>query len=163
MRAMASGCDRPIVLPLSNPTALAEATPEAILRWSDGRAIVATGSPFAPVLHDGRLHEIGQANNVFVFPGIGLGAIASGATRITDAMVLAAARTLAARVTDARLAAGALYPPISDLRSVSHDVAVAVASDAIRSGDAPAPEDGGLHAEIAAAMWWPAYVPYRPA
>jgi malic enzyme len=163
VRAMASGLDRPIVLPLSNPTALAEATPEDILRWTGGRALVATGSPFAPVLHDGRLHEIGQANNVFVFPGIGLGAIASGAIRITDAMVLAAARTLAGRVTQERLAAGALYPPISDLRSVSHEVAVAVATEAIRSGDAPWFDDAALRAEIDAAMWWPDYVPYRPA
>jgi len=163
VRSMASNCPRPIILPLSNPTALAEATPENILRWTDGSALVATGSPFAPVVHDGRLHEIGQANNVFVFPGIGLGAIASGARRITDAMVLAAARTLAGRVTEARLAAGALFPPIADLRAVSHDVAVAVASEAIRSGDAPAIDDGDLRSEIDAAMWWPAYVPYRPA
>jgi malate dehydrogenase (oxaloacetate-decarboxylating) len=163
VRAMASSAPRPIVLPLSNPTSLAEATPESILRWSDGRALVATGSPFPPVVHDGRVHEVGQANNVFVFPGIGLGAIACGASRITDAMVLAAARTLAERVTDARLAAGALYPPISELRSVSHDVAVAVAGEAIRSGNAPRIEDDVLRAEIDAAMWWPAYVPYHPA
>ena len=163
VRAMASGCPRPIVLPLSNPTSLAEATPESILRWSDGRALVATGSPFPPVIHEGRAHEVGQANNVFVFPGIGLGAIACGASRITDAMVLAAARTLASRVTEARLAAGALYPPISELRAVSRDVAVAVASEAIRSGHAPSIEDDALQSEIDAAMWWPAYVPYRPA
>lgn len=163
VRAMASGCPRPIVLPLSNPTSLAEATPESILRWSDGRALVATGSPFPPVLHEGRAHEVGQANNVFVFPGIGLGAIAAGASRITDAMVLAAARALADRVTESRLAAGALYPPISELRAVSRDVAVAVASEAIRSGHAPSIEDEALQSEIDAAMWWPAYVPYRPA
>jgi malic enzyme len=163
LRAMAAGCPRPIVLPLSNPTALAEATPADILRWTDGRAIVATGSPFAPVVHDGRRREIGQANNVYVFPGIGLGAIASGASRITDAMVLAAARTLAAQVTDARLGDGALYPPIANLRAVSREVAVAVAGEAIRSGQAPPMEDGDLRSEIESAMWWPAYVPYRRA
>ena len=163
LRAMAAGCPRPIVLPLSNPTALAEARPEQILSWTDGRAIVATGSPFSPVVRGGQRHEIGQANNVFVFPGIGLGAIVSGARRVTDSMVLAAARTLASRVSAARLASGALYPEIAVLRDVSRAIAVAVARDAVGTGDAPAAVEGQLESDIDAAMWWPAYVPYTPA
>ncbi|HET8778287.1 MAG TPA: oxaloacetate-decarboxylating malate dehydrogenase, partial [Candidatus Limnocylindria bacterium] len=157
IETMAASTDRPIVMPLSNPTAVAEARPEQVLAWSGGRAIVATGSPFAPV--DGRV--IGQANNVFVFPGIGLGAVVSEATRITDAMILAAARTLAGHVTPERFATGALYPPIADLRPISRDITLAVAGEAMRSGLA-AP-NASLEADVDAAMWWPDYVPYVPA
>jgi malate dehydrogenase (oxaloacetate-decarboxylating) len=156
VRAMASGTDRPIVMPLSNPTAIAEARPDEIVRWTDGRALIATGSPFPPV--DGR--RFGQANNVFIFPGLGLGAIVSEASRISDRMVLVAARTLAAQVGPDRLAGGALYPPIADLRPVSRAIALAVGREAIGSGVAP-PSDT-LDEDVDAAMWWPAYVPYSP-
>ena len=157
VRAMASGTVRPIVMPLSNPTAISEATPDEIVRWTDGRALVATGSPFPPV--DGR--RVGQANNVFIFPGLGLGGIVSETSRISDPMVLVAARTLAAEVSADRLADGALYPPIADLRSVSRAIALAVGREAISSGLAPPSET--LEADVDAAMWWPAYVPYTPA
>jgi malic enzyme len=143
--------DTPVVLPLSNPTSAVEATPADVLAWTNGRALVATGSPFDAVeLPDGRRVEIGQANNVFVFPGIGLGAIVAEARTVTDAMFLAAAHELAASVTDDRLATGALYPPVSALRDVSRRIAIAVAG-ADRAD------------EIEAAMWWPEYVPYLPA
>ena len=155
IRSMAAGSDRPIIMPLSNPTLIAEARPNDVLRWTDGRALVATGSPFAPV--DGR--EIGQANNVFIFPGLGLGSIVSEATGISDAMLLVAARTLAGAVTPARLAAGALYPPISALREVSRAIGLAVAAEAIASGLAAT--NDRIEADLDAAMWWPAYVPYR--
>jgi malate dehydrogenase (oxaloacetate-decarboxylating) len=142
---------RPIVMPLSNPTSVTEAVPADILAWSDGRALVATGSPFPALdLPDGRRVEIGQANNVFVFPGVGLGAIVAEAPIVTDTMFLTAARVLASLVTDDRLATGALYPPVSDLRAVSRAIAVAVAG-----------EDRAD--EVDAAMWWPDYVPYIPA
>jgi len=162
VRAMGRGCDRPVIMPLSNPTANTEARPADILDWTDGRALVATGSPFAPVTRDGTVHEIGQANNVFVFPGIGLGTIVSGASGVSDAMILAAARTLADAVSPERLASGALYPRVSALREVSRAVAVAVAREAVRSGLSGA-DDASLEADVDAAMWWPAYVPYRRA
>ena len=157
IRAMAAACDRPVIMPLSNPTAIAEARPADVMVWTGGRAIIATGSPFGSV--EGR--EIAQANNVFIFPGLGLGAIVAEASRISDAMVLVAARTLADAVTADRLAAGALYPPIPALRAVSRSIAVAVAREAVSSGLAPANES--LEADLDAAMWWPAYVPYRRA
>jgi malic enzyme len=157
IRAMAATCDRPIVMPLSNPTAIAEARPADVMAWTAGRAIIATGSPFTSVA--GRV--IGQANNVFIFPGLGLGAIVSEASRISDSMVLIAARTLAGAVTADRLSAGALYPPIAQLRAVSRSIALAVARDAISSGLALPNES--LEADLDAAMWWPAYVPYTPA
>ena len=148
--------ERPIVLPLSNPTSVVEATPADVLSWTDARALVATGSPFEPVdLPDGRRVEVGQANNVFVFPGVGLGAIVAEALTVTDRMFLLAAETLAASVSDDRLAIGALYPPVTDLREVSRGIAIAVAREAGTVED----PDGAVDS----AMWWPAYVPYLPA
>ena len=154
MAERVSPAERPIVLPLSNPTANCEATPADVLAWTQGRALVATGSPFPAVTLDGVRHEIGQANNVFVFPGVGLGAIVAQAATITDRMFLLAARELAASVSDDRLATGALYPPVHDLRAVSRRIAIAVAREAGGVDD--------VEAAIDAATWWPAYVPYVP-
>ncbi len=162
VRAMAERCARPVVMPLSNPTANTEAHPADVIAWTDGRALVATGSPFPPVTHDGVVHEVGQANNVFIFPGLGLGAIVAETTRVSDEMILVAARTLAATVTADRLAAGALYPTVGSLRAVSHAIARAVGHEAVNSGlgrSSPAT----LDTDVDAAMWWPAYVPYRRA
>ena len=163
IRAMAGATDRPVILPLSNPTSRCEATPTDVLRWSAGRAIVATGSPFDAVEVDGQRREIGQANNVFVFPGLGLGAIAAEACTITPRMFLLAAHRLADSVTEARLASGALYPPVRDLRSVSRAIAIGVASEAVSSGLAGIDATTDIEALVDGAMWWPAYVPYRPA
>lgn len=163
LRAIAAGTARPIVLPLSNPTSAAEATPIDVLRWTGGRALVATGSPFDAVEVDGRRIEIGQANNVFVFPGLGLGAIASETSAITDRMFLLAARTLAAAVTDERAASGSIYPPVGDLRAVTRSIAIGVAGEAVATGSAGIPADADVEAVIDGAMWWPAYVPYVPA
>jgi malate dehydrogenase (oxaloacetate-decarboxylating) len=146
--------DRPLVMPLSNPTSQAEATPADILAWTGGRAMVATGSPFEAVTLDGRRHDVGQANNVFIFPGVGLGAIVAEARTVTDRMFLVAAVELAASVTDERLAGGALYPPVRLLREVSRRIATAVATEAGAPGD--------VEADVATAMWWPEYVPYLP-
>jgi malate dehydrogenase (oxaloacetate-decarboxylating) len=163
IRAMAAGTERPIVLPLSNPTANTEAAPADVLAWTDGRALVATGSPFPPVTIGGRAREIAQANNVFIFPGVGLGAIAAEAGEVTDAMFLAAAETLAEHVSAERLEIGALYPSVTTLRSVSREIAIRVAGEALRSGLSPLPADTDVAALVDAAMWWPAYVPYRRA
>ena len=163
IRATAAGVPRPIIMPLSNPTSYAEAIPIDILRWTDGRAIVATGSPFDAVDVDGRRQEIGQANNVFIFPGLGLGAIAAEARSITSRMFLLAARTLAAAVTDERIASGAIYPPVSDLRAVSRSIAIDVATEAVRVGLAEIESGTDIEALIDAAMWWPDYVRYEPA
>ena len=163
VRAVAAGTGRPIVMPLSNPTSAAEATPADVLRWTDGRALVATGSPFDPVDVDGHRREIGQANNVFIFPGLGLGAIAAETRTITDRMFLLAARTLADAVSDERLAVGALYPPVGELRAVTRAIATVVAREAVEAGLAGIAADTDIDDLIDGAMWWPAYVPYSPA
>jgi malate dehydrogenase (oxaloacetate-decarboxylating) len=157
IREMAQGCARPIILPMSNPTSKTDGAPSDIIEWTGGRALVATGSPFEPVRHGGRLHVIGQANNAFVFPGIGLGAIVSEAREITDDMFLAAASTLAASVSRDRLAEGAMYPNQSELREVSRRIAVSVvaAAGAGGVGRPYGPEEA--EARVAETMWFPAY------
>ncbi len=160
VRHVAAHTERPIIMALSNPTNKTEVLPSNALAWTDGRAVVATGSPFAPVDLGGNTHCIGQANNVVVFPGIGLAALVSGARRISDEMFLAASKALAALVDNECLSVGQIYPPISRMREVSLAVAMAVAQEAISSGLAAPIED--LEGEIAAAMWYPEYVAYRP-
>ncbi len=158
---MAQHIDRPIILPLSNPTSNAEVTPKAALSWSNGRAIVATGSPFAPVDYDGVEHRIGQANNVFIFPGMGLGVVTIKPREITDRMFLAGAYALADQVGSDLLAVGQIYPNMDDVRAVSRAVAIAVAQEAIDEGVAD-PVDS-LEEAIDDVMWTPEYLPYRPA
>jgi malic enzyme len=158
---MARYVDRPIIMPLSNPTTHAEVTPEQALAWTGGRAVVATGSPFPPVTHRDQTHHIGQANNVFIFPGIGLGALTAGATRITDSMFLAGARALASTVSSDMLDSGRIFPPITAATKVAVHVARAVAEQAVQDGvGEPA---GDLESAISAAHWSPDYLPYRPA
>jgi malate dehydrogenase (oxaloacetate-decarboxylating) len=160
--ALAERVEFPIVMPLSNPTTATEAIPADILRWSDGRAIVATGSPFPAVQLGEQRTVIGQANNVFVFPGLGLGAIVAEAARMPDELFLVAARTLAGCVTDERLTDGAIYPAVSELRAVTRAIATAVARTVVRMGLAGCREttDAEVDAAVDRAMWWPAYVPY---
>ena len=161
IEAMAKAHERPVVMPMSNPTAFTEAIPADIVDWSQGRALIATGSPFDDVMVAGTRHVIGQANNMFVFPGIGLGAVVSRARRITTPMFLAAARALAAEVDDTRLGEGALFPSISRVREVSRAVALAVAEAAVADGVAEPLFD--LEASVDRAIWEPFYLPYRPA
>lgn len=160
IRAMAAHVERPIVLPMSNPTDLAEAVPADLLEWTDGRALIATGSPFPPVEHAGQRFEIGQANNALVFPGLGLGLIVARAQRITDSMFLAAARAVAEHV-DASAPGTALLPQVADLRSTSAVVAAAVARAAAADGVAGVELPADLDAAVAAAMWEPRYHPVR--
>lgn len=157
---MARHAEHPLIMPLSNPTSHTEVTPAAALDWSEGRAIVATGSPFSPVERGGRTHRIGQANNAYIFPGMGLGVIASGARAVTDGMFLAAAETLSELTDPELVAAGQIYPNIQDARSVARAVACAVAEQAVADGAADPVDD--IEAAVDAEMWHPDYVPMRP-
>lgn len=157
IREMAARTPTPIVMPLSNPTANAEATPADVLRWTEGRALVATGSPFEPVRTGGVTRQVGQANNMLIFPGVGLAAIVSWATQITDGMFGVAATTLASLVPADRVAQGALYPPVADLRRVSRAIATAVAAQARQDGVARLAPGDDLDKAVAAAMWDPSY------
>lgn len=159
VRSAAGHVERPVIMPMSNPTSYSEATPEEVMRWTEGRALVATGSPFPPVLYDGAIHRVGQANNMFVFPGIGLGVLAARATKVTDSMFLAAAKALAASVPDSALKEGALYPSIDDVRKVSKIVAIAVFAQAVADGVGEPAED--MEAAVDAEIWEPEYQPYR--
>ncbi len=159
IREMAARAHRPVVLVLSNPTASSEAVPADVLAWSGGRALVATGSPFPPVVVEGRQHLVAQANNVFVFPGVGLGAMVAHARELTDGMFMAAASELAEMVTPERLAQGAIYPALSDLRAVSRRIAIAVAREARDRGLGRLAADGEIEAAVDATMWDPVYEP----
>jgi malate dehydrogenase (oxaloacetate-decarboxylating) len=162
VREMAAHVGRPVVLPMSNPTHLAEAQPADLIRWTEGRALVATGSPFEPVTHDGVTYEIGQANNALVFPGLGLGVIAARATRVTEGMLLAAARSVA-ELVDTSTPGAPLLPQVESLRATSAAVAAAVARAAQRDGVAGAAVDGDLEDQLRRLMWTPTYRPVLPA
>jgi len=151
----------PIVFPLSNPTANSEATPEDIYAWTEGRAIVATGSPFGEVEFAGTRHPVGQGNNAFIFPGLGLGVMLTSAKRVTPGMLTAAAEALAEYTDPARLLAGAVYPSVATMRRASKHVAVAVAQQAMADGVARVPVEGDVTEAVTAAMWEPRYLPIR--
>jgi len=154
---MARTAARPIILPLSNPTALAEAVPADLIRWTDGKALIATGSPFDPVIDNGVAYTIAQANNAMLFPGLGLGTIVTRARIISDGMFTEAARRIAGMV-DASQKGAPILPAVADVREVSVQVAIAVAEQAAREGLARAnPAD--LETEIRDAMWEPRYRP----
>ena len=163
VRSMAARTPRPAIFPLSNPTANSEATPADLLAWSDGRALVATGSPFAPVSVDGQERVSSQANNVYVFPGVGLGALVSGARQVTDRMFTAAAEALAGEVSEWDLARGALLPPLRRLRELTALVAAAVVRE-VQASDLGEPIPAGeVEQRVVEAMWYPEYPAYVPA
>ena len=157
IRAVAAHVERPVVLPLSNPTSKSEAAPADVLEWTRGRALVATGSPFDAVARGGRETRVGQANNAFVFPGVGLGALVSRAYLVTDSMFLAAAEALARYLTVADLEAGSLYPRVKELRAVTARVAEAVVREAREACVGLPYEDAAIAGAVSRAMWEPAY------
>lgn len=161
IREMARHCERPIIFPLSNPTSRSEATPESLLQWTNGRALIGTGSPFAPVPWEGRLVPVNQTNNSYIFPGVGLGVLAVHANRITDAMFMAAGKSLASLSPALKDKNARLLPPVDQLRDVSVHVAFDVAKQAMRDGVAAPMDDATLRDAIAARVWEPIYRPTR--
>jgi malate dehydrogenase (oxaloacetate-decarboxylating) len=161
MRAMASGAQRPIIFPLSNPTERSEATPQDLFAWTHGRAVIGTGSPFPPIRRNGQDFRVDQTNNAYVYPGIGLGAIAVQARRISDGMFLAAARAVAELSPARRDPAANLLPPLVDLRKISFHVAVAVAKRAIAEGLADPQTETDIARAVHSKMWEPVYARYR--
>ncbi len=158
IRTMAGKVDRPIVFPLSNPTSNAEARPADLDAWTDGRALIATGSPFPPLHRDeGEDIPVAQCNNVYVFPAVGLAVTAARATRVTDAMMRAAARALGGASPALRDKRAPLLPPWADVRDVADDIAVAVATQAVADGVAPAAQEEELRAAVRSTRWTPGY------
>jgi len=160
VEAMCALNERPIIFALSNPTSKAECTAEQAYTWSKGRAIFACGSPFAPVDYQGRRFVPGQGNNIYIFPGVGLGVLCSEASEVTDEMFLAAARTLASLIQPEDLAVGRIYPPLTKIREVSLSIAAAVAEVAHRTGLARAPRPADLLEDIRGRMFQPVYGDY---
>ncbi len=161
IREMQAGTERPIILPISNPTANTEARPEDLINWTEGRALVATGSPFDAVDYQGQTHEIAQGNNVYIFPAVGLGALAVEATRITDRLFTVAAEALAECISQDDLDHGRLYPPMRGLREITRRIAVAVAIACVEEGLAPTPK-GDIAERVEQMMWVPEYPEYIP-
>ena len=161
IRTMASHCERPIVLPLSNPTSRVEAVPADILQWTDGRALIATGSPFLPVNYQGKLHNISQCNNSYIFPGIGLGVIAVQAKRVTDNMLMASSMALADCSPKLQNPEADLLPDLNDLQKVSKIIAFKVAQAAIADGVAVPLSDELIQKSIEDNFWKPEYRRYK--
>jgi len=161
IKLMAGHNARPIIFPMSNPDSKCECKPADALAWSDGRAIVASGSPFAPVRYAGRTIRIGQCNNVFIFPGVGLGIRAGHCRRVTDAMFLDSAKALAALVTESDLRSGSVYPQLTRIREISHAIACTVIRRAVAEGHAAPSMAQNIAERVAQAMWFPEYMPIR--
>ena len=160
VRDLAAAVDRPVIFPLSNPTSKSEAVPKDLMRWTDGKAVIATGSPFAPVEHGGRTIPIAQCNNVYIFPALGLGSVVSGAREVSNGMILAAARRLAEASPAREDPNGALFPPVTKLRPLALEIALAVGLEAQRTGLAYPTTPEQLFSRLLAAQWTPAYPSY---
>ncbi len=161
IRAMHAGCELPVIMPLSNPTSRVEAVPADVIEWTNGQALVATGSPFPPVEYEGKIYPIAQCNNAYIFPGIGLGVVASGAKRITDTMLMTASRALAREAPLVKAGKGALLPPLSQIRELSKAIAFEVAAQAQQEGMALRTDGIKLRQAIERSSWTPEYRSYR--
>ncbi len=157
VREMVRKVERPIIFPLSNPTTKSEANADDLIRWTAGRALVATGSPFAPVNYGGRKIPVAQCNNVYIFPAMGLGVVASGARRVTEAMMLAAARALGANSPALKDPSASLLPPLTEIRRVAAEIAFAVGMEAQKDGVAPKIGEDELRQRVLKTQWTPAY------
>lgn len=160
LTTMADQCERPVVFALSNPTAKSECTAEQAYQWTGGRAIFASGSPFDPVRVNGKVYVPGQGNNMFIFPGVGLGAVACGARKVTDSMFFVAAKTLAHMVTDSELRTGTVYPDLGKIRQISLSIATAVCRQAYTEGLAAYDRPDDIRAYVRDSMYHPEYRPY---
>jgi malate dehydrogenase (oxaloacetate-decarboxylating) len=160
-REMAKHTPRPVILPLSNPTSRSEATPQDLMNWTQGKALVGTGSPFEPVTVNGQPMHVTQTNNAYIFPGLALGIIASKAKRVTDSMIKAAAEELVNRLPENK--GGSLLPPISEVRGLSRWIALAVGKQALREEQAQILDEAELHHALTNNFWEPVYVPYERA
>ena len=158
---MKKHCELPIIMPLSNPIKQIEARPEKIIEWTEGKVIIATGSPFKPIEYRGNVYPVAQCNNSYIFPGIGLGVIASRAKRVSDDMLRVASETLAAASPLANTGSGGILPPLTDLAELSKRIAFAVAKVAMAQGHALEMEDDLLKAKINANFWKPEYRQYK--
>ena len=161
IRAMGEYAPRPVIFPLSNPTERSEATPQDLFTWTEGRAVIGTGSPFPPINRDGKIFRVDQTNNAYVYPGIGLGAIATDARRISDGMFLAAARAIAELSPAKRDPQANLLAPLVDIRKLTVHVAIAVAKQARGDGLADPLSDEAIAAAVQARMWEPVYATLR--
>ncbi len=161
IRTLAQHCERPIILPLSNPTSRVEAVPADIIKWTEGRALIATGSPFEPVEYEGKTFNISQCNNSYIFPGIGLGVLAVGATRVTESMLMASSNALADCSPKLQNIDADLLPDLNEIQKVSKIIAFKVAKAAMETGVAPIISDDLLNKEIENNFWKPEYRDYK--
>jgi malate dehydrogenase (oxaloacetate-decarboxylating) len=161
VREMAKHVDRPVIFPLSNPTSRSEATPQDLMDWTDGRALIGTGSPYPEVNVNGKKIHIDQTNNSYVFPGLALGIVSSKAKRVTDTMIMAAAKELARLVPTHNDKHAGLLPSLADSRQLSRSIALAVGRQAMNDGQAEVTDEQSLERELAANIWEPVYVPYE--
>jgi malate dehydrogenase (oxaloacetate-decarboxylating) len=161
VREMAKHTARPVIFPLSNPTSRSEATPQDLMDWTEGRALIGTGSPFEPVNLNGKKVKIAQTNNSYIFPGLALGIVASRARYVTDTMVKAAATELIRHLPTQKDKEGSLLPPISEARNIGRVIAQAVGRQAIQDGQAQVADEDALSRELEANIWEPVYEQYE--